>query len=81
MDYFRWLAFVKFRDFFESGVFLPIIFLNVLAVGLITAAFWPLGVILITLSVAFWALVVFLFAQRAWNANLAEYQKFREKTK
>lgn len=81
MDYFRWLAFIKFRDFFEGGVCIPVFLLNLVIVAGLTALFWPLGIILITLSVVFWGFCVFLFAQRAWNANLAEYEKFKDRTK
>jgi hypothetical protein len=81
MDYFRWLAFVKCRDFFDSGVFLLIIVLNALFVVVLTVAFWPLGIILLTPSIMFWLFVAFLFAQRAWNANRAEYEKFKDRTK
>jgi hypothetical protein len=81
MDYTRWLVFVKFRDFFDSGAFIPVSFLNLVVVGVLTFLFWPLGLTLIILSAFFWGYVIFLFAQRAWNANRAEYQKFLDKTK
>jgi len=56
MDYTRWLAFVKFRDFFENGIFLPVLALNFLFVGVTTILFSPLGITLFTLSAFFWGL-------------------------
>lgn len=76
MDYFRWLAFVKFIDFFDNGIFLPIVALNILFVGVVTAVFWTLGLILSILSIVFWSFVVFLFLERAWKKNREEYRKF-----
>jgi hypothetical protein len=79
MDYFRWLAFVKLIGFFKDGAFMLLIAVNTIFVGILSIVFWPAGLTLAILSTLFWTFCAFLFAQRAWRANRAEYQKFRDK--
>jgi hypothetical protein len=81
MDYIRWLVFEKFRNFFESGVFVPVIFLNMLFVGILTAAYWPLGLVLIILSVVYWGVILFIFIQRAYIRSMVEFEKYRNRNK
>lgn len=79
MDYIKWLVLDKNRRFFSDGICVPVFFLNALVVGIITVAFWPLGVVLIAISSSFWGVVLFLFAKEAFDANYAEYLRKRNK--
>ena len=79
MDYVKWLILEKNRDFFESGVCIPVFFLNVVVLGLVLILYWPLAVILATISAIPWGLFVFFFAQEAFRKNYNEYLRKRGK--
>lgn len=76
MDYIRWLIFVKFNIFFETGAFIPVFFLNCfLAIPFIAVSF-VFGLMFVLLTGSIWLLIIFVFLQRAWNKNREEYKKF-----
>lgn len=76
MDYIRWLIFVKFNDFFETGVFIPVFFLNCFLAILFIAVSMAFGILFVLLTGSLWLLIIFVFLQREWNKNREEYRKF-----
>lgn len=74
MDYIRWMIFEKYSDFFDTGAFIPAGFFNLVILFLVTVLFWPVGVLLIVLSAAFWGTIIFVFLQRYWQGVYREYK-------
>lgn len=76
MNYFRWLVFVKCRDFFENGNFIFALLTNLLISVPFFILYPPIAIFFAVTGGVIWAFILFLFLQREWNKNREEYKKF-----
>jgi uncharacterized membrane protein YuzA (DUF378 family) len=83
MDFLRWLALEKYREFATEGVFVPLAIVNAMLLAVFSIVFLaiiggPIAVtiwaILFLITVGFWGLYAFLFAQEWYRARHKEFE-------
>ena len=79
MDYIKWLITEKHRDFFETGICIPVFFLNVMVVVFLLALATKIGVFLAIVSLSIWALPIFFFGKESYQRSYNEYLRNRKK--
>ena len=75
MDYLRWLLLNKHRRFFVDGVFVPIVFLNLILIGISFSVSIILGTLVSIISILLWSIPLFLFFRELYNESVKEYNK------
>lgn len=75
MDFLRWVIFEKIMRNCDPGDVFAGFFISTLITGLLTALFWPFGVILALIWLIFWGIVAYAIGHRVYKDLYQEYQR------